>query len=92
MKKFFELNIHYRHIECTLIDLCFFFVVFCEECFMAGLDTGYRIYNTDPLKENAREGTNKINKFKRISNKLERIINIIIIDQMIFVLIYLNNF
>jgi hypothetical protein len=27
-----------------------------EECFMCGLDNGYRIYNTDPLKENAREG------------------------------------
>lgn len=25
------------------------------ECFMCGLDNGYRIYNTDPLKENARE-------------------------------------
>lgn len=25
------------------------------ECFMCGLDSGYRIYNTDPLKENARE-------------------------------------
>ncbi len=23
---------------------------------MCGLDNGYRIYNTDPLKENAREG------------------------------------
>lgn len=25
------------------------------ECFMCGVDNGYRIYNTDPLKENARE-------------------------------------
>lgn len=25
------------------------------ECFMCGLESGYRIYNTDPLKENARE-------------------------------------
>lgn len=28
---------------------------------MSGLDSGYRIYNTDPLKENAREGFSKIN-------------------------------
>lgn len=27
-----------------------------KECFMCGLEDGYRIYNTDPLKENAREG------------------------------------
>ncbi|CAF0876377.1 unnamed protein product [Brachionus calyciflorus] len=26
-----------------------------SECFMCGLEDGYRIYNTDPLKENARE-------------------------------------
>jgi hypothetical protein len=31
-----------------------------KECFMCGLDTGYRIYNTDPLKENAREGKSLI--------------------------------
>ena len=27
---------------------------------MCGTDDGYRIYNTDPLKENAREGTKSI--------------------------------
>ena len=26
---------------------------------MCGLDTGYRIYNTDPLKENGREGNER---------------------------------
>lgn len=32
---------------------------------MSGLDSGYRIYNTDPLKENAREGfSNKIYQLK----------------------------
>ena len=37
----------------------FCILMFIKECFMCGLDNGYRIYNTDPLKENAREGNNQ---------------------------------
>ena len=32
---------------------------------MTGLDSGYRIYNTDPLKENAREGYFKMFKIRK---------------------------
>jgi hypothetical protein len=31
---------------------------------MCGTDDGYRIYNTDPLKENAREGIYVFNSLK----------------------------
>jgi hypothetical protein len=35
---------------------CLNFKKIFKECFTCGLDDGYRIYNTNPLKENAREG------------------------------------